>query len=64
MRVIFETAGGQRLGTELAGEEWDRLIATLDLIFHNMRMESVTKQRVAERIRFGLKDYTLVAKEH
>ena len=63
MKVIFETAGGQQLQTELSGESLSNLEQVIFRICKAVRDESIPDRMVPDRIGDTFRDYVLVAKE-
>jgi hypothetical protein len=65
MKVVFETAGGQRLETELSGEEWEQFTRRLAGIFQRLRVSPPHSRNENNQafIQDALKEYVLIAKE-
>jgi len=63
MRVIFETAGGQKLNATVTGEQLDKFVGNLAILCEHVRTRSVKNADIAAEVRRTLEQCELLAKE-
>jgi hypothetical protein len=63
MKVVFETAGGQRLQAELSGEHSEAFEKKLVRLCKSVRNGSTANVGIQDTVRHYLRDYVLIVKE-